>query len=399
MTAPGLDFAVSGELQSEIRQWRTRARAAGLAGALLTALGFFLVSPFQFYRSYLWAYVFFVGVSLGSLAWLMLQYLTGGAWGVVIRRPAEAAARTLPLIALMFLPVLVGIPNLYEWSHANKVAADATLQHKHIYLNVPFFVLRAAFYLAGWNLLGWLFNRWSAREDEGSAAAHGKMAALAGPGLIFWGFSITFMAVDWVLSLDPHWFSTMFGLLFVAGQGLSAMAFLITLLVLLSYRPPLSAILTPRHLHDLGKFLLTMVMVWAYFSFSQFLIVWAGNLPEEIPWYLERLRGGWRYIALALVLGHFALPFALLLSRDLKRNFKLLASIAVFILGMRLVDIYWLVAPDFSKGRFTMSWMDFTAPIGIGGIWLAYFLTHLEKRPLLPLHDPHLEEALEHGRE
>ena len=179
------------------------------------------------------------------------------------------------------------------------------------------------------------------------------MAVIAGPGLVFWGFSVTFMAVDWVLSLDPHWFSTMFGLLFMAGQGLSSMAFLVTLLVLLSYRRPMSDVLTPRHLHDLGKLLLMMVMVWAYFSFSQFLIIWAGNLPEEIPWYLERLNGGWQYIALALVLGHFALPFALLLSRDLKRNFKLLASLAVFILFMRYVDLFWLVTPDFEKGAST----------------------------------------------
>ena len=399
MTAQGLDFTASTELRSDIRQWLVRARAVGAIAAVLTVAGVFLVSPFQFYRSYLWSYVFYVGVTLGSMAWLMLQYLTGGAWGVVIRRPAEAAARTLPLLALMFLPILVGIPNLYQWSHANIVAHDPVLQHKQPYLNVPFFLARAALYLAGWNLMAWFFNRWSAREDERAPGAHSKMATWAGPGILFWGFSITFMAIDWVLSLDPHWFSTIFGMLFMAGQGLSGMAFLITLLVLLSYRRPMSEVLTPRHLHDLGKLLLALVMVWAYFSFSQFLIIWAGNLPDEIPWYLERLRGGWRFIALALVLGHFALPFALLLSRDLKRNFKLLAGIAVFILCMRYVDIFWLVAPDFSKGVFTVSWMDITAPVALGGLWLAYFLSQLGKRPLMPLGEPHLEEALQHGRE
>ena len=386
-------------LENDLKLWRSGALAAGIAGAVLCAIGFF-ISPFQFYRSYLWSYLFIVGLSVGSLAWLMLQYLTGGAWGVVIRRPCEAAARTLPLVALMFVPIAIGIPNLYPWSHAKIVAADEVLRHKQVYLNVPFFLIRAAVYFGGWILLSWLFNRWSAREDrEGPAGVHGKMAALAGPGLIFWGFSVTFMAVDWVLSLDPHWFSTMFGMLFMAGQALSSMAFLIALMVLLSRRPPMSEILTPRHLHDLGKFLLTLVMVWAYFSFSQFLIIWAGNLPEEIPWYLERLRGGWQYVALALVIGHFALPFALLLSRDLKRNFKLLAGIAICVLFMRMVDLYWLVAPDFRKGRFGLSWMDITAPVGMGGIWLAYFLIQLGKRPLMPLNDPHLVEALEHGRE
>ena len=225
------------------------------------------------------------------------------------------------------------------------------------------------------------------------------MATLSGPGLVFWGFSVTFASIDWVLSVNPKWFSTMFGLLYLASQGLTSMAFLITLMVLLSSRAPMSEILTPRHLHDLGKFLLTLVMVWAYFSFSQFLIIWAGNLPEEIPWYFVRLNHGWGFVAAILVLGHFALPFALLLSRDLKRNYKLLSGIAIFILFMRLVDLYWQVAPEFRQESFGLSWMDLAAPAGLIGIWLAYFFLQLEKRPLLPLKEPHLEEALEHGRE
>jgi hypothetical protein len=399
VTAQTVDYSITPELQEDLKQWRNRAGIAGIAGAVLCAVGFFM-NPFQFYRSYLWAYIFIVALSVGPLAWLMLQYVTGGAWGLVIRRACEAAARTIPLVAVLFLPILIGIPNLYEWSHPNIVAADPILKHKAPYLNVPFFLIRAAVYLGGWAFLSWFFNRWSDREDrEGGTRAHGKMAALAGPGLLFWGFTVTFMAIDWVLSVDPKWFSTIFGLLFIAGQGLTSMAFLITLMVLLSFRKPMSDVLTHRHLHDLGKFLLALVMVWAYFSFSQFLIIWAGNLPEEIPWYLTRLNGGWQYVGLLLVVGHFALPFALLLSRDLKRNFKLLAGIAVFILFMRLVDLYWLIAPDFRKDSFGLSWMDFAAPLALIGLWLAWFLTQLAKRPLMPIHDPHLEEALEHGRE
>jgi hypothetical protein len=419
-----LDFSVSTELLADLRKWRLRSLAAGGAGAALCFLGF-LSSPFQFYRSYLWSYIFIVGVAVGCLAWLMLQYLTGGAWGVVIRRPCEAAARTLPLVALMFLPILIGIPNLYPWSHPNIVAADALLRQKHAYLNVPFFLFRAALYLGGWILFSWRLNHWSDAEDRegpgnanlpiggapgnasgnanlpiGGGPAHNRLARLSGPGLIFWGFSITFMAIDWVLSLNPHWFSTIFGMLFMAGQALSSLAFLIALLVLLSYRRPMSEILTPRHLHDLGKLLLALVMVWAYFSFSQFLIIWAGNLPSEIPWYMARLRGGWQFVGLSLVVLHFALPFALLLSRDLKRNFRLLAGIAIFVLFMRLVDLYWLVAPDFAKNSSPGgSWLDLAAPLGVIGLWLAYFLKQLEKRPLMPLGDPQLQEALEHGRE
>jgi hypothetical protein len=400
MTAPGLAFNVSAELRADLKVWRTRALTVGIAGAVLSLVGVFVVPPEQFCRSYLWSYLFVVGLGVGPLAWLMLQYLTGGAWGAVIRRPCEAATRTLPLIALMFLPILIGRHTLYDWSVAAKVAADEVLQFKHTYLNVPFFLARTAIYFGGWLFLSWYLNRCSAREDrEGHNAVHGKMSAISGPGLIFLALSLTFMSIDWVLSVDPRWFSTMFGLLIIAGELLSSMAFLITLMVLLSRRRPMSEILTPRHLHDLGKLLLMLVMVWAYFSFSQFLIIWAGNLPEEIPWYLTRMHGGWQYMGLVLVIGHFALPFALLLSRDLKRNFKLLASIAVFVLAMRLVDLYWVVAPDFRKTAIGISWLDITVPAGLIGIWLAYFLGQLEKWPLLPPNHPHLEEVLEHGRE
>jgi hypothetical protein len=399
MMAQAVDFQISGDLLRDIRQWRGRALAAGAVAMLLTLLGAFIGPSGQFFRSYLWSFIYIFGIAVGSLAWLMLQYLTGGAWGVVIRRPAEAAARTLPLLALLFIPIVIGIPSLYHWSHADLVAADPMLQHKHPYLNVPFFLIRAVVYLGGWGLCAMLLNRWSADEDRGVPGSHSKMATLSGPGLVFWGFALTFMSVDWVLSLNPHWFSTIFGMLLMAGQSLSAMSFLITLMVLLSFYEPMSRVLTHRHLHDLGKLLLALVMVWAYFSYSQFLIIWAGNLPEEIPWYLKRMHGAWGYVAIALVLGHFALPFALLLSRDIKRNFKLLTRVAIFILFMRMVDIYWQIAPDFPKGSPAFTWMDITAPVGLIGIWLAYFLYQLEKRPLMPLNDPHFEEALEHGRE
>lgn len=400
MTAQTVNFNISPELDRDLKQWRTRAGAVGVVSLAVTVAGSLVAPEGQFFRSYLWPYVTFLGISLGCMAWLMTQYMTGGAWGVVIRRPAEAAARTLPLLALLFIPVLIGVPTLYSWDHPNVVAADPVLQHKSMYLNFPFFLGRAVFYFLGWLFCSWFLNRWSDREDRmGGAVAHRKLAALSGPGVLFWGFAVTFMSIDWVMSLEPHFFSTMYGLLFIAGQALSSLSFLIALLVLFSRYEPMKGILTARHLHDLGKLLLACVMVWAYFSFSQFLIIWTGNLPEEIPFYLRRLTGGWWWLALLLLLGHFALPFALLLSRDLKRNFKLLARIAIFILLMRFVDVYWQAAPDTTKGVFAPSWMDLTALIGIGGIWLAYFLTNLAKRPLMPLNDPHLVEALEHGRE
>jgi hypothetical protein len=399
MTTAALNFNVGSELQQDLRNWRGKAFIAGGIGAVALLAGAFLDSE-QFFRSYLWSYAFCIGTASGCMAWLMLQHLSGGAWGVVIRRPAEAAARTLPLLLVLFLPIVLGIPKLYEWSHKEIVEKDAILKHKALYLNVPFFLGRAALYFAGWMLIAFLLNKWSAREDqEGGKRAHSRMATVSAPGLIFWCFSITFMAIDWLLSLNPHWFSTIFGLLIIAGQGLGSMAFLIALLVALSKRNPMNLVLTHRHLHDLGKLLLALTMVWAYFSYSQFLIIWAGNLPEEIPWYLTRMRGGWGWIGILLVVGHFALPFALLLSRDIKRNFKLLRRVAIFIMIMRCVDLFWVVAPDLHQGRFHLSWMDIGAPIGLFGIWLAYFFMQLEKRPLMPINDPHLVEALEHGRE
>jgi hypothetical protein len=396
-----IDFRLSPELASDVRSLRTKALALGVAGAGLTVVGAFL-NIAQFYQSYLWATVFWLGVAVGCLAWLMVQYLTGGAWGVVIRRVCESSAKTIPLFLLLFIPIILGIPYLYgnSWGNPALVAQDEVLRHKQPYLNTPFFIIRGFIYLGGWSFCGWFLNKWSDREDRSNGIRPRQMMAkLSAPGLIFWAFGLTFLATDWVLSIEPHWFSTMFGLLFMAGQGLSSMSFIVVIMVMMSYRRPMSEILTPRHLHDLGKLLLANVMVWAYFSFSQFLITWAGNLPEEIPFYLQRLRGGWGYVALILVFGHFALPFALLLSRDLKRNFKFLSMIAIFIFCMRFVDVYWLVAPDFHPGHFSIHWMDFTAPIGIGGIWLALFFSNLLKRPIIPPNNPNLEEALAHGRE
>ncbi len=400
MTPPvAADFSITPALAREFAAWRTRFLGAGALALVASVAGAFF-TPDAFFRAWLWSYTFFVGITVGSLALLMLQFLTGGAWGVVIRRICEAAARTLPLLVLFFLPIALGIPRIYKWADPELVRADHILEHKHIYLNVPFFLARAAVYFAGWGFCAWFIDRWSRRQDEtATPLAQRKMERISGPGLVFYGFSVTFMAIDWVLSINPHWFSTMFGLLFIAGQGLSALAFVIALLILLSGRPPLSQIVTPRHLHDLGKLLLTFVMLWAYMAFSQFLIIWAGNLPHEITFYLARLRGGWQYVALALVLLHFALPFALLLSRDLKRDFRLLRRVALLILAVRIVDLYWLVVPDYHPGRFFLSWLDVAVPVAIGGLWLAWFVWQLPRRGLLPVHDPQLEEVLAHGRE
>jgi len=397
MIAAHTDYSVPTDLKADLSGLRTKALAVGVIGIAATIAGLFLVGPTEFYRSWLWAYIYVLALTVGPLAWVMLQYTTGGAWGVMIRRPAEAASRTIWLTILLFIPIFVGANNLYPWTHADYVKAHEVVAHKAAYLNITAWAIRAFVYLFGWAMLILHYNKWSMREDAGDPKARGKMTFPAGPGLIFHALAVTFLAVDWVMSQDPTWFSTMWGLLFIASQMLTAMAFLITVMVMLHRYSPMRELLTQRHLHDMGKFCLALVMVWAYFSFSQFLIIWAANLPEEIPFYLRRMNHGWGYVGLAVVFGHFALPFALLLSRDLKRNFKLLRGIALFILFMRFVDLYWLIKP-FAYENFHFTWMDITAPAGMVGLWLAYFFTNLQQRPLIPSHTPNLQEALEHGR-
>ena len=312
-----------------LRRGQTRAAIAGVAGLVALGAGAF-GNPEQFFQSYLPAFIFVFGLALGSLAVLMLQHMTGGAWGMMIRRIVEAGSRTLPLVAVMFLPLLFGLRHLYIWAVPEIVAADTVLREKAPYLNVGFFVARAALFFAIWLACAYFLNRWSAEQDrEAPGGDQPKFRVLSGPGLLIYGLTVTFASVDWVMSLDPHWFSTIFGLLFMVGQSLSAMALAILVLALLAGDEPFLGRLKPAHLHDLGKLMFAMVMLWAYLGFSQFLIVWAGNLPEEIPWFIARLNGGWQWVALVLTVGHFALPFLLLLSADLKKNMPALAPLAV----------------------------------------------------------------------
>jgi hypothetical protein len=376
-----------------------RALAVGVVGLVAGTAGAFINSE-QFFLSWLLGFLFCLGLTIGSLGLLMLQHMSGGQWGLVSRRVWEAATRTLPVVALLFIPLLFGLPKLFLWARPEAVQADAILLKKAPYLNVWFFVARAAIYFAFWMVCTWLLNVWSLRQDRGEVAVTPgdtvRFRTVSAPGLLFLVLTITFASVDWVMSLDPHWYSTIFGLLTVAGWGLSGLALAIAVLTLLSATPPMTAFLTPRHFHDLGKLLLAFVMLWAYLSFSQFLIIWSGNLPEEIPWFIRRLRGPWGYVSLLLLLGHFALPFALLLSRDLKRNPGLLAKVAIFVIFMRFVDIVWLVAPVPEAHGFPIHWMNVVLPLGIAGIWVFLFVRQLGNRALLPLNDPYFKEAFAH---
>jgi hypothetical protein len=376
-----------------------RALVVALVGLLPGTLAGF-ANPDQFFRSWLIGFLLCLGLSMGSLALLMLQHMSGGQWGLVGRRVFEAASRTLPLVVLAFIPLLFGLPNLFKWAQPATVATDHILQFKAPYLNVPFFITRAVLYFSVWLLCSWLLNKWSAQQDRGETAVTPadtvRFRLVSAPGLIAYVLTMTFASVDWLMSLEPHWYSTIFGLILVAGQGLAAFAFVIAVLAMLATTEPYATYLSPGHFLDLGKLLLAFVMLWAYFSFSQFLIIWAGNLPEEIPFFAERLKHGWQYVSLVLLLGHFALPFALLLSRDLKKQSPLLSKVAIFILLMRYVDILWLVGPMFEHQGFPISWMDVALPAGLVGAWLFMFARQLRSRALLPINDPFFKEAFAH---
>ena len=400
-----------------VGRYRGRALVVGAVFLVAAAVFAFLQGgPVGLFRAYLVGFFLVTGVAVGSLAFLMLGHMSGGAWALTSRRLLEAATRTLPLCLVLFIPIVVSLfvhqpghdgghgVSLYEWSDPAVVEHDPALRHKSVYLNWWFFILRGLVCFGVWIALAYYLNRWSAEQDRtGDPRIRRKMQDISGPGILLFGLTVTFAAIDWGMSLEPHWFSTIYGLIVMAGWGLSALAFAITVAAFLYQREPMAHAYQPLHFHDWGKLLLAMVMLYAYFSFSQFLITWAGNLPEEIPYYLRRLRGGWQYVGLAVILFHFALPFALLLSRARKRAPMRLRRVALLMLVMRVVDLVFLFAPSAHQGGtaefhpsevLTIFVPMVGMALGVGGIWLWFYLGQLAARPLLPLGAPDLEKAL-----
>jgi len=367
-------------------------------GVIAVVLAF--MRPAEFYRAYLLGFTLWLGIALGSMAIIMIRHLTGGGWGVVIRRLQGAAMRTMPLLALLFIPIILGMHHLYIWARPLSEITDKHLR-EHLeditrtYLTANGFWMRAVFYFAIWNLLSFLLSKWSKEGDNPGAPDNTeRFKVIAGPGLILYGFTVSFAAIDWVMSLDPSWISTIFGLVVLIGQVLSAMCFAVVVERILFDYKPMSEMLNPDFVHDHGKWMLAFTMVWAYFNFSQWLIIWAGNLPTEITYYLRRINGGWGYVGLFVVIFHFAVPFAILLSRPFKRNIHKLVWLAVWLLFMRYVDMFWIIEPNFSQ-TFKLTVADVVVPIAIGGIWLAAFFRNLAALPLLPAYDPSAGEVLE----
>jgi hypothetical protein len=402
MTTTEQSYATTPQLAETLKKYQQIATFVGLFFLVLMVSGYFLVSPEQFLRSYLVGFFFWFGMGMGCLALLMVHFVSGGAWGVMIRRPLEAGTRTLYVMWLLFLPLLIFAPKLYVWADPAH-AMDKIVQAKHLYLNLPFLWVRWLIYGVVWLGLTTLLNKWSLLEDETKSWKYSNnLEKLSAPGIVAYFFTITFCAVDFLMSLDATWASTIYGFLVAVGQALSAISLVVAVLILLGKYSPMDHAITKKHQHDLGKLMLALVMLWAYLSFSQYLIIYSGNLPQEITWYVRRLNGGWQWVGLFLLLFHFALPFALLLSQSLKKNPTTLSAIAIFIICIRIVDVFWLVEPNFvdvNNPVFTVSWLDFVAPIGFGGLWLAMFFRTLPTRPLLPLGTPDLQKALNHGRE
>ncbi len=376
---------------------RQRALIAAVIGLVICVIGIFK-APDRLFPSYLLAFMFVLGLSLGSLGLLMLQHLTGGNWGIIIRRPLESATRVLAVVAVLFVPIFFGMKYLYTaWLNAPPAGQEGALSDfQRSYLTLNGFRVRAILYFAIWGILVFLFNRWSREQDANPQdnSVHRRLKMLAGPGIIIYVFVMTFAAIDWVMSLSPHWASTIYGFLFVVGQLISSMSLMIAIVVLLARTGPLSGVLQPRHIHDLGKLLLAFVMLWAYFQFSQLLIIWSGNQPEEISFYYSRLHSQWGVVAVIVAIFHFFVPFFLLLSRDLKRNPTLLRGVAIWLILMRLVDLFWYTRPEFTSTALPTIW-DLAAALALGGLWFFFFTGQLKQLPVLPVGDPNLAEAIE----
>lgn len=366
--------------EERLGRLQRNALILGVVG-LLGAVAGVLLNLDQVFRSYLFAYLFWLGITLGCLVWLLIHDITGGRWGRAIRPMLEAGALTIVLMALLFIPLLFGLDRLYSWAQPEIVAQDAALQHKEPYLNVPFFIGRAAIYFVVWAGAIYLLRRWWLMQATNPTARIAeRLRRFSGPALALYGVTVTFGSFDWLMSLDPHWFSTVFGILIAAGQALTALALVIVVVNYLNLAVPRGSWLTRSDLGDLGNFLLTAVIFWSYIAFMQYFIIWSGNLPEDVLWYLHRLEGGWRWIPGLLLVIHFALPFALLLSGALKRNPRALAAVALLLLFGELLHVYWLVAPTYSHSQLRVHWLDVVLPILIGGLWIAAFAWQLRRR-------------------
>lgn len=371
--------------------------ALGIVGVAATLLGI-SVDKTAALGSYLYAYMLFLSIGLGSLFFVLMHHITGSRWGVVVRRIAEASMSTLPIFALLFIPIALGTHDLFEWTHENVVAKDAILQSKSGYLNLGFFYIRAIFYFVVWTVLSTYLARKSAQQDKGNGVAlMGTMKTAAAPGMILFAATTTFAAFDWLMSLSPHWFSTIFGVYYFAGCFQATLAVLIIVALMLQRGGMLHRMVTVEHYHDLGKLLFGFTVFFAYVAFSQYFLIWYANIPEETEWFLHRWNE-WAPLSISLILFAFVLPFFVLLSRVGKRVMPILLFGALLVLVGRVIDMYFLVMPSLDHHGHGphVTWMNFTALLGIGGFYAGLLSWRLGKNALVPLGDPLLRASMGH---
>jgi hypothetical protein len=370
------------------------ALLVGLLGLILSLFGYFQDRS-QLFHSYLTAFMFWLTIGWGALFFTMLHHLVNATWSVVLRRLSESVMATIPFMFLLFVPIMLGMSELYRWSHADVVAADAVLQIKAPYLNVVFFLARVILYFGIWTLLiRSLYKTSLAQDKEHRPGLIAKMRRVSAPGMVLFAFTTSFAAIDWLMSMDAHWYSTIFGAYLFSGSFLSALSFLILIAIYQQGQGGLTDVVTVEHFHDLGKLTFAFIIFWAYMAFSQYFLIWYANIPEETIWFRERWQDSWKLVSLVIVFGHFALPFVILMTRAAKRSLPVLAIAAGWILLMRWVDIYWLVLPNLHHHGAHLSWMDVTTMIGIGGLFLWFFWRRYTSHAAVPVQDPALEASI-----
>jgi hypothetical protein len=377
--------------------WKRMPLICGAVGVLGVGVSFLLRSadPGKFYFSWLAAFLFWLSVALGGLFFVLVLYATKAGWGVVVRRLSESTLAALPVLLLLFVPVLLGLHDLFHWSDVEAVAHDHLLAQKEPFLNPRFFTIRAVLYFAVWSLIGLWYLRGSLRQDvTGDPAIVRRRIFFSGPAIIVFAVTLTLAAFDWAMSLDPHWSSTIFGVYYFSGCLVGFFAFIVLLAALLHRAGYLEGVMTVEHFHDLGKLLFAFTVFWAYIAFSQFFLIWYGNIPEETLWYLHRLEGSWRTITVLLAVGHFGVPFLFLMSRNVKRRTGLLVLGALWMLLMHLIDVYWLVMPTLYEHGPRPGLLTLTTWLGIGGLFLAAVTWVLGRHALVPVRDPRLIESL-----
>jgi len=363
-------------------------------GLVLTAVGYF-VDAEQFFFSYLTAYVYWLTIALGGLFFTMLHHIVNAKWSVVLRRLSENIMSPIPIMAIFFIPILFGMNHLFQWSQTDIVANDHLLQAKSGYLNITFFIIRLVIYFAIWIFLTVKLYKMSLNQDiEHTRDMTRKFRVISGAGIILFALTLTFASFDWLMSLDPHWYSTIFGVYIFSGSLLAMLALLTVIVMIMAGKKILSKEITPEHYHDLGKLMFAFTIFWGYMAFSQYFLIWYGNIPEETIWMLHRWEGTWKTISLILVFGHFVIPFFVLFPQTIKRNRTVMILMGIWLLVMHWIDVYWMVMPVLHHHGYHLSWMDLTAFIGLGGLMFWLFWRKMQRNPLVPIGDPYLEKSI-----